>query len=46
MDKKTSAGSVRWVLLDGIGGAVTRSDVPAGLVDDALDVIMGGNGGS
>ena len=45
MDKKTSAGSVRWVLLDGIGGAVTRSDVPAGLVDDALDVILGGNGG-
>ncbi len=45
MDKKTTAGSVRWVLLDGIGGAVTRSDVPPSLVDEALDVILGGNGG-
>jgi 3-dehydroquinate synthase len=45
MDKKTTAGSVRWVLLDGIGRAVTRADVPTGLVDEALDVVLGGNGG-
>ena len=45
MDKKTTAGSVRWVLLDGIGRAVTRTDVPTGLVDDALDVVLSGNGG-
>ena len=35
-DKKTSRGAIRWVLLDGIGKAVTRSDVPAGLVRDTL----------
>ena len=35
-DKKTSRGAIRWVLLDGIGRAVTRSDVPAGLVRDTL----------
>ncbi len=36
MDKKTVRGSIRWVLLDGIGRAVTRSDVPERLVDKAL----------
>ena len=45
MDKKTTAGSVRWVLLDGIGRAVTHADVPPGLVNDALDVVLSGNGG-
>ena len=37
MDKKTSAGVIRWVLLEGIGRATTRRDVPAALVDAALD---------
>jgi 3-dehydroquinate synthase len=36
MDKKTADGVIRWVLLDGIGRAVTRSDVPKELVDEAL----------
>ena len=36
-DKKTSAGAVRWVLLDGIGKAVVRSDVPAKTVQRALE---------
>ena len=36
MDKKTVDGAIRWVLLDGIGRAVTRSDVPQELVDEAL----------
>ena len=35
-DKKTAAGSIRWVLLDGIGRAVTRSEVHADLVRNAL----------
>ena len=36
-DKKTSDGSIRWVLLDGIGRAVTRSDVHTDLVRNALE---------
>jgi 3-dehydroquinate synthase len=36
MDKKTVGGKIRWVLLNGIGNAVTRSDVPSNLVDKAL----------
>ena len=36
LDKKTVGGAIRWVLLDGIGHAVTRVDVPADLVDEAL----------
>ena len=36
MDKKTVGGRIRWVLLDGIGNAVTRSDVPPEHIDQAL----------
>lgn len=36
MDKKTVGGRIRWVLLDGIGHAVTRSDVPSEFIDRAL----------
>ena len=36
LDKKTVGGAIRWVLLDGIGHAVTRADVPSDLVDEAL----------
>ena len=35
-DKKTSRGTIRWVLLNGIGNAVTRDDVPAELVQETL----------
>ena len=35
-DKKTADGTIRWVLLDGIGSAVTRNDVPDELVQETL----------
>ena len=35
-DKKVASGSIRWVLLDGIGNAVTRNDVPQELVLETL----------
>ena len=41
MDKKTAAGAIRWVLLDGIGHAVTRVDVPPELVRDVLAGLRG-----
>ena len=39
-DKKTSGGAIRWVLLDGIGNATTRNDVPPGLVRTTLHGLM------
>jgi 3-dehydroquinate synthase len=39
-DKKVSAGKVRFVLLDGIGKAVIRSDVPAEIVRAAVESLM------
>jgi len=36
VDKKTTAGNIRWVLLEGIGHAVTRNDVPEELVQAAI----------
>ena len=39
-DKKTAEGSVRWVLLEGVGRAVVRGDVPADVVDAALDAVL------
>ncbi len=41
MDKKTVGGAIRWVLLDGIGQAVTRGDVPESVVDMALESLGG-----
>ena len=35
-DKKTSGRTSGWVLLDGIGAAVTRNDVPNELVRETL----------
>jgi 3-dehydroquinate synthase len=35
-DKKTASGTIRWVLLDSIGSAVTRNDVPDKLVQETL----------
>src|SRR3990170_1859668 len=37
LDKKVRAGALRWVLLEGIGRAVVRDDVPQAVVDEALD---------
>ena len=45
VDKKTAAGTIRWVLLDGIGHAVTRDDVPEALVDSALRSLCGPDDG-
>lgn len=39
-DKKTADGSVRWVLLEGVGRAVVRGDVPPEVVDAALDEVL------
>ena len=41
LDKKTVGGAIRWVLLDGIGRAVTRGDVPESVVDAALESLGG-----
>jgi len=41
LDKKTVGGAIRWVLLDGIGRAVTRGDVPESVVDMALESLGG-----
>ena len=40
MDKKTEGTSIRWVLLDGIGNAVTRTDVPNELVESAISRLL------
>ena len=39
-DKKVSAGKLRFVLLDGIGRAVVRDDVPVDRVRQAVDSLM------
>ena len=36
-DKKTAGRTIRWVLLHGIGSAVTRNDVPDELVQETLE---------
>jgi 3-dehydroquinate synthase len=40
-DKKVQAGKVRLVLLDGIGKAVIRSDVPPDIIIAAIDTLRG-----
>jgi 3-dehydroquinate synthase len=40
LDKKISAGSIRWVLLEDIGRAVLRSDVPEQLVRDVVQEVL------
>jgi 3-dehydroquinate synthase len=40
LDKKVSKGSVRWVLLDGVGRAMFRSDVPADLVSEVIEELL------
>lgn len=41
LDKKVEMASVRWVLLADVGQPVLRSDVPAALVREALDAVLG-----
>ena len=39
-DKKVSSGAIRWVLLDGIGNATTRNDVPSEVTQAILNNLM------
>ena len=39
VDKKTAAGAITWVLLEDVGRAVLRSDVPSELVEAALEEV-------
>ena len=41
MDKKTEAGSNRWVMLEGVGKAVVRRDVPLDLVEATVRELIG-----
>ncbi len=41
VDKKTVGGAIQWVLLDGIGRAVTKSDVPETLVRKVVAGLRG-----
>ena len=40
MDKKTEGGSIRWVLLEDVGKAVTRMDVPRELVTEVVSRLV------
>jgi len=39
-DKKVRAGRIKWVLLEGIGRATTRNDVPDEVVREALAGVL------
>ena len=41
LDKKKEGGSIKWVLLEGIGDSVARSNVPGGLVKEVVDSLCG-----
>ncbi|MBI2166532.1 MAG: 3-dehydroquinate synthase [Chloroflexi bacterium] len=43
-DKKVQDGTLRWVLLEGIGKAVIRSDVPRELVEEVAQQLTRGQG--
>ena len=40
LDKKTKEGSISWVLLEGIGKAVVRRDVPTELVEETIQELI------
>ncbi len=40
LDKKVREGAIRWVLLEGIGRAVVRSDVPTALVREVVQELL------
>jgi len=42
LDKKIVAGGQRWVLLEDVGRAVVRSDVPPSVVEAVLDELLSG----
>ena len=41
LDKKVAGGRINWVLLDGIGNAVSRNDVPEDVVRESMAAILG-----
>jgi 3-dehydroquinate synthetase len=41
LDKKVSGGTNRWVMLDGVGQASVRRNVPVELVDRTVREIVG-----
>ncbi len=41
LDKKTEGGANRWVMLEGVGRATVRRDVPADLVEETLQELVG-----
>ena len=41
MDKKVEGGGNRWVLLEGVGKAVVRLDVPKELVEETVEGLIG-----
>ncbi len=41
LDKKVVAGSQHWVLLEDVGRTVVRGDVPAAVVTEVLDELLG-----
>lgn len=44
LDKKVKDGNIRWILLEGIGNAVVRLDVPVRYVNQALKYISNSSG--
>jgi 3-dehydroquinate synthase len=40
LDKKVVAGGQRWVLLEDVGRAVVRDDVPTAVVEAVLDEML------
>ncbi len=40
-DKKVVGGKQRWVLLDGVGNPIVRDDVPAEVVSEAIEAVVG-----
>ncbi len=40
-DKKVVGGKQRWVLLESVGNPIVRDDVPAAIVADAIDAVVG-----
>lgn len=42
LDKKTVGGSIRWVLLEDVGRAVARRDVPAEMVEETVLNLLAG----
>ena len=41
LDKKVAGKRINWVLLDGIGNAVSRNDVPEDVVRESMAAVLG-----